>query len=314
MNVDKPDPWAIILAGGDGLRLRSLTQKIAGDLRPKQFCALVDGETMFDRTRRRAALLVRPDRQVAVVTDEHRAYFAPLSSDLAPGCLVVQPSNQGTLAGIVYSVMRVEHLAGDVPIAILPSDHDVMDDGAFMTYVASAVDLVRALPDRLVLLGIEAETPETEYGWVEPSRLPLPLDGPAVFPVRRFWEKPSPTLARVLLERRCLWNSFVTVGWASAFMDCVNATVPEALVTFAPLRRALGTPEEEGVASLVYANLAPLSFSARVLAHVPDRLLAVRVKDVGWSDWGHPARVLAALRRTGRQPKWLKPDGLATTA
>src|SRR6266700_93526 len=144
----------------------------------------------------------------AVVTQEHREYFGPLSSDLAPGCLVVQPSNQGTLAGIVYSVMRVEHLAGDVPIAILPSDHDVIDDRAFMTYVESAVDLVRALPDRVVLLGIEAETPETEYGWVEPSRLPLPGDGPPVFPVRRFWEKPSPTLARVLLDRRCLWNSF----------------------------------------------------------------------------------------------------------
>src|SRR5256886_15211364 len=84
------------------------------------------------------------DRQVAVVTQEHREYFGPLSSDLAPGCLVVQPSNQGTLAGIVYSLMRIEHLAGDVPIAILPSDHDVIDDRAFMTYVESAVDLVRA--------------------------------------------------------------------------------------------------------------------------------------------------------------------------
>src|SRR5256886_11275247 len=143
------------------------------------------------------------DRQAAVVTNEQREYFGALSSGLAPGCLVVQPSNQGTLAGIVYPVMRVEHLAGDVPIAILPSDHDVTEDRAFMTYVESAVDLVRALPDRVVLLGIEAETPETEYGWVEPSRLPLPVDGPAALPVRRFWEKPSPTLARLLLERRC---------------------------------------------------------------------------------------------------------------
>ena len=314
MSANRPDAWAIILAGGDGLRLRSLTQKIAGDLRPKQFCALVDGETMFDCTRRRAELLIRPDRQVAVVTQEHREYFGPLSSDLAPGCLVVQPSNQGTLAGIVYSVMRVEHLAGDVPIAILPSDHDVIDDRAFMTYVESAVELVRALPDRVVLLGIEAETPETDYGWVEPSRLPLPVDGPPVFPVRRFWEKPSPTLARLLLERRCLWNSFVMVGWTSAFIDCVRATVPEALVTFVPLRQALGTPQEEAVAAMVYTHLAPLSFSARVLVRVPDRLLAVRVKDVGWSDWGHPARVMAALRRTGRQPTWLEPDGLASTA
>ena len=112
MNPHRPDPWAIILAGGDGLRLRSLTQKITGDPRPKQFCALLDGETMLDRTRRRADLLVRPDRQVAVVTNRHREYFGTLEPELAPGCLVVQPDNQGTVAGIVYPVMRIQHLAG----------------------------------------------------------------------------------------------------------------------------------------------------------------------------------------------------------
>jgi hypothetical protein len=30
--------WAVILAGGDGVRLRSLTRGITGDDRPKQFC------------------------------------------------------------------------------------------------------------------------------------------------------------------------------------------------------------------------------------------------------------------------------------
>jgi mannose-1-phosphate guanylyltransferase len=32
---------AIILAGGDGTRLRALTSKISGDNRPKQFCPLL---------------------------------------------------------------------------------------------------------------------------------------------------------------------------------------------------------------------------------------------------------------------------------
>src|SRR5882672_5256937 len=33
--------WAVILAGGDGTRLRSLTRAIAGDDRPKQFCEIL---------------------------------------------------------------------------------------------------------------------------------------------------------------------------------------------------------------------------------------------------------------------------------
>ena len=30
--------WAVLLAGGDGVRLRGLTESIVGDQRPKQFC------------------------------------------------------------------------------------------------------------------------------------------------------------------------------------------------------------------------------------------------------------------------------------
>jgi len=33
--------WAVILAGGDGTRLRSFTRHIAGDDRPKQFCPVI---------------------------------------------------------------------------------------------------------------------------------------------------------------------------------------------------------------------------------------------------------------------------------
>ena len=50
--------WAIILAGGDGMRLRSLTRTSAGDERPKQFCSILGEETLLEQTRRRAALTV----------------------------------------------------------------------------------------------------------------------------------------------------------------------------------------------------------------------------------------------------------------
>ncbi|PYO02355.1 MAG: hypothetical protein DMD91_04880 [Candidatus Rokuibacteriota bacterium] len=49
------DWTAVILAGGDGTRLRELTRRIVGDDRPKQFCRILGSETLLDQTRQRVA-------------------------------------------------------------------------------------------------------------------------------------------------------------------------------------------------------------------------------------------------------------------
>jgi len=304
----------VVLAGGDGTRLKSLTERIVGDDRPKQFCAIVGRETLLERTRRRMELLVRPDRHIVVVTRAHAPYWAALERELAPGRLVVQPSNQGTLAGILYPIFWAEALGGNPVVVVTPSDHEVAEDRGFMAHVAEAATMVDLLPDLVVVLGIEAETAEPEYGWIEPVRLTLPEGGPSIFPISRFVEKPTPAVARRLFERGCLWNSFVMVGRASAFIDLVREAVPDVLAQFAPLEMAIGAEDEMAVAERVYARLTPMSFSDRVLAAVPARLLALPVKGVGWSDWGSPPRVLASLRRSGRRLPWMAGIELASTA
>src|SRR6266545_1670552 len=138
--------WALILGGGDGKRLQPLTSRIAGDSRPKQFCPIFEGETLLDRTRRRVDLLVRPDRQVIAVTRTHELYYRRLFKELAPSCLVVQPANRGTGPGILYPLLRIMELAGNVPLAIFPSYHYVSNDRLFMDHVDA--EALRADPHR----------------------------------------------------------------------------------------------------------------------------------------------------------------------
>jgi hypothetical protein len=42
--------WAVVLAGGDGVRLKEMTHQIAGDSRPKQFCSFFEGKSLLHHT------------------------------------------------------------------------------------------------------------------------------------------------------------------------------------------------------------------------------------------------------------------------
>jgi mannose-1-phosphate guanylyltransferase len=297
-------PWAVILAGGDGVRLRPLTTLVAGDARPKQFCPLLGGETLLDRTRRRVDLVVRPDRQVVAVSRPHEAYYRYLVDELAPGCLAVQPENRDTGPGILYALLRVRDLAGNVPVALFPSDHYVADDDAFASHVCAALEVVQRQPGLVALIGIEPSSAEVDYGWIEPARVPLPTN-PDVFPVRRFVEKPSASMARELVARGCLWNSFVMAGWVDTLLDLIARTAPDLYQAFEPLRRARRAPNEPAVLERVYAELPAISFAQRVLTRAPGCLVTLRARGLQWSDWGTPRRVAASLRATNHEPPWL---------
>jgi mannose-1-phosphate guanylyltransferase len=74
--------WAVILAGGDGTRLKALTRRISGDDRPKQFCRILGHETLLEQTRRRVLLEVAPQRTIYV-------------SSIAPtNCIMLRCSRQ----------------------------------------------------------------------------------------------------------------------------------------------------------------------------------------------------------------------------
>lgn len=288
--------WGVILAGGDGTRLRSLTRAIAGDDRPKQFCPVLGGETLLEQTRRRVALGISPDRMSVVVTRRHARFYGPLLADLWAPHVVVQPDNRGTAPAILLALLRVAAVAPGSLVAVFPSDHYVSSDAVFMAQVEQAFAAADACPERVVLLGVAPDRPETEYGWIEPEGRLHTAGSIPVHGVRRFWEKPAPSLAAALLERGCLWNSFVMVGRLEAFLDLLGATLPGLTAAFAPVEQELGGAEEGDALARVYVGLESADFSRAVLARQPGRLAVMPVRGVLWSDLGDPARVRTTRR------------------
>ena len=86
--------YAIILAGGDGNRLSSLTSKISGQQMPKQFCSLMGETAMLEQTYRRVSLSVRPERIFVVLNRAHERFYAQLLDGTPAQNLVIQPCNR----------------------------------------------------------------------------------------------------------------------------------------------------------------------------------------------------------------------------
>lgn len=306
--VSEPDKrrYAVILAGGDGSRLKRLTRAIAGDERPKQFCPILNNETLLDVTRNRVALGIAPENTFFSLTEKHEKFYDASLADVPGRQKIVQPENKGTAPAILYSLLHLAKLAPEATVAFFPSDHYFSDDRAFMKNVETALQSVEINPASLVLLGIEPDSAETSYGWIEPRETLFGRLAKSVSRVERFWEKPSFEAAQALLTKGCLWNSFVMVGKVETFLKLIEKHLPELYRLFAAARAALGSRAEKATVRALYAWITDENFSSEVLEKATDALYVLRVSDVVWSDWGEPQRVLGTLENLGVQTDWMR--------
>src|SRR5262245_28976395 len=102
LDRDGDHVWAIVLAGGEGVRLRRLVRHVCGDERPKQYAPLLDSRSLLRQTVDRAARLVPAERTIVVTLHDHAAYVA---AEIAAGRsfqILVQPKARGTAAGVLF--------------------------------------------------------------------------------------------------------------------------------------------------------------------------------------------------------------------
>ena len=295
----------IILAAGGGRRLQPLIRRLRGDTLPKQYVHFLGGRSMLERTLQRVERLIPSDRLFTVVGRRHLE-FQEAARQLAArpsGTVIVQPANKETGPGILLPLMHLVARDPDSVAVIFPSDHFIAEEARFMDHVDLACRAVEGNPHQLVLLGVEPQAPEPEYGYILPGRRATDDAGGGVKRVARFFEKPSLTEAERLIVNGAFWNSFVMVVQPTTLLGLVCRLAPRLYHDFLKIREAIGTDREAVVTEEVYRRLEPLNFSTGLLERVrPDDSLQVSVlpvRGVYWSDWGAEQRLMAGLERVG---------------
>ena len=221
----EPKIIPVIICGGAGTRLWPVSREAF----PKPLLKLADGESLLQKTLKRAARFVQ-DGEVIIVTSRETYFLtkdecAGTAIDIRPQLgFVLEPMGRNTAAAIGVAAEAIRGRHGEHAVMlVLPADQLIDDEGAFADAVTHAV--AAAQQGRLVTFGIRPTGPETGYGYIEFDEAQA-IDG-HVRRVSRFVEKPVLEQAKSLVaDGRHLWNAGMFCFTANTLLDELERHAP----------------------------------------------------------------------------------------
>ena len=295
-------PWNLVLAAGEGRRMLPLTRALYGRDVPKQFASFDGGRTLLQRTIERIRPLAGPARTVVVVGEQHEGLARKQLRRYSDIEAVVQPRNLGTGPGLMLPLARILSRDPGAQVLVFPADHNIARPDRLVDACQRAISAAPTAECGVALVGVPAEKPATDLGWIVRGRT---LGRSGARAVSQFCEKPDENTAMKLLASGSLCNTMILGGSAEALWRLVEHQLPRQAAILALLRVAGTEAPPAAVLRTLYGRLEPADFSRDVLERATG-LGAVCMVDAGWSDWGTPERLFETVENRPRRRKSLE--------
>lgn len=291
-----------IVAGGAGTRLWPVSREAM----PKPFMRLPDGRSLLQKTFERVTGLKDVARVLTVINREMLFCtlddYRPLNLGQLGLDFLLEPMGRNTAPAIAAAALHVARYYGeDVQLLVLPADHLILDQDAFL----DAVKRARALAEAglLVTFGIRPDHAETGYGYIQQGEA-LGHDG---YRVASFVEKPDMDTAQAYLDGgNHLWNAGMFCFRVDVLLRDLREHAPQVIESVEKcLESSVPSESKQGVQCELHAS----SF-AEVTEISIDYALMERSSNVavvpcalGWSDIGswHALRELTPADTNGNQ-------------
>ncbi len=289
--------YALIMAGGIGKQLWPVSRKKM----PKQFVDLFDEGTMIAKTVQRISGTVIEGNIFIITNEQGRKLISASLTGFRPENIIVEPSSRNTAPCIALGTAHIKKRDPDAVTIVLPSDHLVLDDQAFIQIVEAGIEIASDKKG-LVAIGIKADRPETEYGYIQvDEQLSIPMAFSAgcnfmLFRVKAFAEKPDFTTALEFLESKDFyWNSGVFIWHVEAISREFERSMPDLYKDLLNIYDCLGSKNEKKVIEDVYSWIHPISIDYGIMEKAD--LVYVLTGEFGWTDLGSWDEVLKVAGR-----------------
>lgn len=273
----------VILAGGAGTRLWPLSRED----KPKQFCNLFGGESLYQKTLRRISDTDRFAAPIVLTNKSHRALAETQATviGVTPAAVVCEPVGRDTGPAIALAAVLAGAEMDDVQLLVLPSDHRIENPERLQMAIESAAGLIERSPS-LVTFGITPDHPETGFGYIRAGDLILNADGCHGYEVARFVEKPDRAKAeRLIAEGESYWNAGIFLFSGRLLIKELNKHAPEMLKS---VRSAIGGGKWHGLCfepeAKAFGAAPKLSIDYAIMEKTED--CSVFPVAPGWSDMG----------------------------
>jgi mannose-1-phosphate guanylyltransferase len=289
--------WTLALAGGEGARLTDYVTRRFGRAIPKQYCSLLGARSMLEHTLERLNKLTPASRTLTVIGTHHADLALPQLAGKSDH-VFRQPSTRDTGMALYVALAMIKRWHPNAIVTITPTDHYVAPSAKYVEQVRLAKQVASRLRDTVVILGARPTEPDPELGYLVLGESLTEV--PEVRRLVSFIEKPTVMSALALNAQGALWNTMVTCGSVDALWALGQATEPQLMDILDSLVPLVGTEDEDEAIDHIYRAYLPVSFSRDMLERAPERLAAMELEGVEWSDWGRPERIetVLALRRS----------------
>jgi mannose-1-phosphate guanylyltransferase/mannose-6-phosphate isomerase len=272
----------VILSGGSGTRLWPVSRRA----HPKPFMRLVDGESLAEKTFRRA-LGVAGTGPVLTVTSRDYFFYTRDLYQVVDGAeknhpFLLEPMGRNTAPAIALAALYVQETQGpDALMLVLPADHLIQDVTEFQAAVGEAKSL--ASRGYLVTFAIHPTHAETGYGYIRRGK---PINDSGGFEVAAFVEKPDQATALKYVESgEYGWNSGMFCFGAGAYLEALEKYAPDIAQSTRACWDAMSKGDQPmEIPQDLFSQCPSDSIDYAVMEKASN--CAVVGADFGWSDIG----------------------------